>query len=245
MILKLQKREKILLQVLAMVIVCGLMTAYWIIPQFQALSTNRKTLESLETRKIETEQIIAGEKIAREEIASLQEQANMLYRLMGQTQSYDVSLLLSEQLGRHGLTPLSLEISPYTQAKTPEAHPDDKTELQEARYPELDEVLAPTQEAEQQTPLAETEEERQLMSEFVLTRTATLSFSGVRENADRFLDEITNYNRSVVVEGYTVQTYETTQTYELRLSIYEFVEPGALAQTSADATAAQPLKGGE
>lgn len=243
--MKLQKREKILLQVLAMMVVLGLLTAYWIVPQFNALSTNRKTLEILETRKLETEQIVAGEKIAREEIAKLREQANMLYRLMGQTQSYDVSLLLSEQLGRHALTPLSLEISAYKRAKTPEPESGEKTARQEARYPELDEVLDPEQEQGQEQQLAETEEERELMSDFVLMRTATLSFSGVRENADRFLDEITNYNRSVVVEGYTVQTYETTQTYELRLTIYEFVDPGIVGNDSPAGSAAEALKEGE
>lgn len=236
--MKLQKREKALLLVLAFVVLLGVVGGMWIYPQWTALQVSRANLEKLEERKVETQLIIGSTFQNEKEIQRLQAQAKELYRLMEQTKSYDVSLLLSDMLARHGLTPLALTISDYSPAELPDTGGEPADKPEEA-LPTDKEDAAPEESPSADSEDAAPEETGPPTSPYTYKRTAVLDFAGSRDDAYAFLDEIGGYNPSVLVQGYTVEVQDKEETYEVRLLLYEFTAPG-----EAGLAAATDRKGG-
>lgn len=199
---KLSKREKVMIGVLiALLVVCiPMVTA--VLPAADTLAQNTKTLHKLNAQKSQIAKRMEDRVKNEEEAAKLQAEAKELYALMEQTKSYDISLLLSGLLSKHNLEPAALDISEYRPAEVP-GKKKDENEGESAE-----------------------EGEKKLSEERALVRTADLYFSGGRADVERFLDEITNYNKSVLVDGFTVSDDEKAE-YEIRINFYEFVEPGS------------------
>lgn len=199
---RLSKREKVLLGVLIALLVICIPTVAAVLPAADTLAQNRKTLHKLEEQKSRIAQRMEDRVKNEEETAKLQAEAKELYALMEQTKSYDISLLLSKLLDKHNLEPAALDISQYRPAEVPGKEGNENKEESTG------------------------ENDKKLSREQALVRTADLYFSGSRADAQRFLDEITNYNKSVLVDGFTVSDDKKAE-YEIRINFYEFVEPGS------------------
>ncbi len=224
--MKLTTRERVLIGILIVVALCAGLFLFLFQPQLNQWSANRLNYTTLRQQQEDAEQVIALAAQNRQEISNMQQEAAALYQMMEQTQSYDVSLLLSNMLNRHQLNAYSLEFSPYQDALALEAQN--------------------TEGVEEETG-AENEEEQKTQEEPVaLVRQAELRFTGARENMASFLDEIAHYNTSVVVDGFAIQADSQQTVYTVTISFYEFVSPVLTLESGvSSATTPEALPAGE
>lgn len=209
----LQKREKVLLFILFVLIVYGGIGMFFIYPQMTEGDENRIILNQKMVEVDQTKSLIQLTPSYEKQITVMQTEAEELYNLMRQTKGYDVSLMLSDMLASYTLTPVDLTIGEYKTLPVPE----------ELQPPKVEEPVDEKDPYAEQTKILETPEEE--VTPYVMMRTADLSFLGTRENALAFLDQINSYNLSVVVSAYVVDTQENLETFKVAISLYEFYPP--------------------
>lgn len=199
---QLTKRERVLLLILLLLLVVLVPAVFLFQPMLKNIAGQTELLELFQEQRDQTQEVIANIAELRNQRDDAQQETDDLYNVMELTSTYDISLLISEICGKNGLTPQELSFTEYSQAELP------------AAVPEL--TAQAGEDASKADPYGLRDKT------FVYTRTATVRLTGPEAGAYAFLDELTDYNPSMVVSGFTVGQGETGPLYEVRLTTYEF-----------------------